>query len=43
MDFVILDSEIDVDVPIVLCRIFLDTSRALVHVESGDLKYRVND
>lgn len=43
LDFVILDCEVDEDVPIVLCRIFLDISKALVDVESGDLKFRVND
>jgi len=38
-DFVILDCEIDVEVPIVLCRLFLAIERALVDVESGELKF----
>ncbi|KAK4737176.1 hypothetical protein R3W88_000873 [Solanum pinnatisectum] len=42
-DFVILDCEIDAKVPIILGRPFLPTRRALVDVESGELKFRVND
>jgi len=42
-DFVILDCEIDAEVPIILGRTFLDTERALVNVESGELKFRVNN
>jgi len=42
-DFVILDYEIDAEVPIILGRPFLATERALVDVESGELKFRVND
>ncbi|XP_049378097.1 uncharacterized protein LOC125842846 [Solanum stenotomum] len=38
-DFVILDYEIDVEVPIVLCRLFLATEKALIDVESGELKF----
>ncbi|XP_049348238.1 uncharacterized protein LOC125812818 [Solanum verrucosum] len=41
-DFVILDCEIDVEI-IILGRSFLGTERALVDVESGKLKFRVND
>ncbi|XP_049381255.1 uncharacterized protein LOC125845765 [Solanum stenotomum] len=42
-DFVILDCEIDVDVSIILGRLFLAIGKALVDVESGELKFRVND
>ncbi|XP_015166292.1 uncharacterized protein [Solanum tuberosum] len=42
-NFVILDCDIDVKVPIILGRPFLATDRALVDVESGKLKFRVND
>ncbi|KAK4721409.1 hypothetical protein R3W88_011642 [Solanum pinnatisectum] len=41
-DFVILDCEIDVEIPIILGRPFLATGRALVDVERGELKFRVN-
>ncbi|XP_015166870.1 uncharacterized protein [Solanum tuberosum] len=42
-DFVILDFEIDTDVPIIFGRQFLATGRALMDVESGELKFRVNE
>ena len=42
-DFVILDCDIDVEVPIILGRPLLATGRALVDVESGKLKFHVND
>ncbi|KAK4737285.1 hypothetical protein R3W88_000982 [Solanum pinnatisectum] len=42
-DFVILDCEIDAEIPIILGRPFLATGRALVNVENGKLKFRVND
>ncbi|XP_049373476.1 uncharacterized protein LOC125838472 [Solanum verrucosum] len=42
-DFVILDCEIDVENLIILGRPFLAIGRALVDVESGKLKFRVND
>ncbi|XP_015170484.1 uncharacterized protein [Solanum tuberosum] len=38
-----LDCEIDAEVPIILGKPFLATERALVDVESGELKFRVND
>ncbi|KAK4713709.1 hypothetical protein R3W88_019616 [Solanum pinnatisectum] len=41
-NFVILDCEIDVEIPIILGRPFLATGRALVDVERGELKFRVN-
>ncbi|XP_049352029.1 uncharacterized protein LOC125816458 [Solanum verrucosum] len=42
-DFVILDCEIDVEIFIILGRPFLATGRALVDVESGELKFWVNE
>ncbi|WMV37893.1 hypothetical protein MTR67_031278 [Solanum verrucosum] len=42
-DLVILDCEIDAEVPIILGRLFLTTGRALVDVESGELKFWIND
>ncbi|KAK4706577.1 hypothetical protein R3W88_033866 [Solanum pinnatisectum] len=42
-DFVILDCEIDAKIPIIMGRPFLAIGRALVDVESGKLKFRVND
>ncbi|XP_049348193.1 uncharacterized protein LOC125812760 [Solanum verrucosum] len=42
-DFVILDCEIDVEVFIILGRPFLATRRALVDLESGELKFQVNE
>ncbi|XP_049372515.1 uncharacterized protein LOC125837437 [Solanum verrucosum] len=42
-DFVILDCEIDAEIPIILGRPFLATGRALMDVESRKLKFRVND
>ena len=42
-DFVILDCEVDVEVPIILGRPFLATGKALVDVECGELKFRVNN
>ncbi|KAK4737370.1 hypothetical protein R3W88_001067 [Solanum pinnatisectum] len=41
-DFVILDCEIDAEIPTILGRSFLATGRALVDVESGELKFWVN-
>ncbi|XP_059310249.1 uncharacterized protein LOC132061447 [Lycium ferocissimum] len=42
-DFVILDYEFDFEMPIILERPFLATGRALVDVERGDLKFKMND
>ncbi|XP_049372686.1 uncharacterized protein LOC125837639 [Solanum verrucosum] len=42
-DFVILDCEIDAEIPIILGRPFLATWRALVDVENGELKFWVNE
>ncbi|XP_049406111.1 uncharacterized protein LOC125869701 [Solanum stenotomum] len=42
-DFVILDCEIDTEIPSILGSPFLATKRALMDVESGELKFRVNE
>ncbi|XP_070056537.1 uncharacterized protein [Nicotiana tomentosiformis] len=42
-DFVILDCEVDYEVPIILGRPFLATGNALVDVEVGELTFRVGD
>ncbi|XP_047253674.1 uncharacterized protein LOC107844380 [Capsicum annuum] len=42
-DFMILDSEVDHEIPIILGRTFLATRRALVYVEYGEMKFWVND
>ena len=43
MDFIILDFEADVEVPIILDRPLLATSRALIDVHNGELTMRVQD
>ncbi|KAK4724035.1 hypothetical protein R3W88_026814 [Solanum pinnatisectum] len=42
-DFVILDCDIDAEIPIILVRPFLATRRALVDVKSGELMIQVNE
>ncbi|XP_070023138.1 uncharacterized protein [Nicotiana sylvestris] len=42
-NFVILDCEVDYEVPIILGRPFLATGKALVDVEVGELTFRVDD
>ncbi|XP_070057308.1 uncharacterized protein [Nicotiana tomentosiformis] len=42
-DFVILDCEVDYEVPIILGIPFLATGKALVNVEAGELTFRVGD
>lgn len=42
IDFVILNCEVDVDVPNIIGRPFLATERTLVDVERRDLRFRVN-
>ncbi|XP_070055039.1 uncharacterized protein [Nicotiana tomentosiformis] len=42
-DFVILDCEVDYEVPIILGRLFLATRKALVNMEAGELTFRVGD
>ena len=41
-DFVILDCEVDFEVPITLGRPFLATGRALVDMEKGQMKFWLN-
>ncbi|XP_049371952.1 uncharacterized protein LOC125836842 [Solanum verrucosum] len=41
-DFVILDCEVGFEVPIILGRPFLATGRALVYMEKGQMKFRLN-
>ena len=42
-DFVILDCEVDFEVPIILGRPFLATGRALVDMEKGQIKFLLNN
>ena len=42
-DFVILDCEVDFEVPIILGRPFLATGRALVDMENGQMKFWLNN
>ncbi|XP_070031285.1 uncharacterized protein [Nicotiana tomentosiformis] len=42
-DFVILDYEVDYEVPIILGRHFLVTGKALVDMEAGELTFRVGN
>ena len=42
-DFVILDCEVSFEVPIILGRSFLATGRALVDMEKGQMKFRLNN
>ena len=42
-DFVILDCEVDFEVPIILGRSFLATGKALVDMEKGQVKFRLNN
>ncbi|XP_070042847.1 uncharacterized protein [Nicotiana tomentosiformis] len=42
-DFVILDCEVNVEIPIILGRPFLATGRAICDVVFGELKFRLND
>ncbi|XP_019228281.1 PREDICTED: uncharacterized protein LOC109209462 [Nicotiana attenuata] len=42
-DFVILDCQVDEEIPIVLGRPFLATGRALIDCETGELKMRLNN
>ena len=43
IDFVILDCEVDFEVPIILGRSFLATGRALVDMEKGKMKFLLNN
>ncbi|XP_016458938.2 uncharacterized protein LOC107782569 [Nicotiana tabacum] len=42
-DFVILDCQVDEEIPIILGRPFLATGRALIDCETGELKLRLNN
>ncbi|XP_027368338.1 uncharacterized protein LOC113874302 [Abrus precatorius] len=42
-DFVILDMEVDADIPLILGRPFLAIGRALIGVQKGELMLRVHD
>ena len=42
-DFVILDCEVDFEVPIILGKTFLSTGRALVDMEKGQIAFRLNN
>ena len=42
-DFVILDCEVDFEVPIILVRPFLATGRALVDMEKGQMTFWLNN
>ncbi|XP_009777413.1 uncharacterized protein [Nicotiana sylvestris] len=42
-DFVILDCQLDEEIPIILGRPFLATGRALIDCETGEFKMRLND
>ena len=42
-DFVILDCEVDFEVPIILRRLFHAMVRALVDIEKGQMKFRLNN
>ena len=39
----ILDCEMDFEVPIILGRLFLAIGRALVYMEKGNIKFRLNN
>ena len=41
VDFIVLDMEEDKEIPIILGRPFLATSRAMIDVQQGELKLRV--
>ena len=42
-DFDILDCKVDFEVPIIIGRPFLATSKALVDMEKGQMKFRLNN
>ena len=42
-DFIVLDMEEDKEIPIILGRPFLATVRAMIDVQRGELKFRVQD
>ena len=42
-DFIVLDMEEDKEIPIILGRPFLATGRAMIDLQKGELKLRVQD
>ena len=42
-DFIVLDMEEDKEIPIILGRLFLATGRAMIDVQRGELKLRVQE
>ncbi|XP_016540784.2 uncharacterized protein LOC107841341 [Capsicum annuum] len=42
VDFIILDCEVDTEMPIILERLFMAISKAMVNMEKGELKFKVN-
>ncbi|XP_016578822.2 uncharacterized protein LOC107876408 [Capsicum annuum] len=42
-DFVVLDYEVEFEVPIILGRSFLATGRVIIDMELNELKFRLND
>ena len=42
-DFIVLDMKEDQEIPIILGRLFLATGRAMIDVQKGELKLRVQD
>ena len=42
-DFIVLDMEEDQEIAIILGRLFLATGRAMIDVQQGELKLRVQD
>ena len=43
VDFIVLDYDADLEVPIILGRLFLATRRTLIDVQKGELTMRVQD
>jgi len=43
VDFVVIDMEEDVEVPLILGRSFMKTARLIIDVDKGKLKVRVQD
>ena len=43
VDFIVLDMEEDREIPIILGRLFLDTEIAMIDVQRGELKLRLQD
>lgn len=43
VDFVVLDVDKDVDVPLILARLFLHTSKALINMDGGKMTLRIGN